>query len=277
MKKDTLIIILVGLITLSVGIIIGLNISMRNSKINDNDSQINNSIKGEIKENQDSEDNKPVIQNNESNTSNEPVVNNQVENQFIESQPEIIASQHEENKVSEPKQEVQTLYSASDTKVIESLESAYENIKNSEVTESFKINAKATFINIVDFLFYDGTIKGVTFDELTDNGKTKVLELANKIDETIESKVPNYKDSIVAGASKAYKSASNLIKKGVGNLNGFLQSKLSEDEYNSIINSKDDLVYYTKNAVSFLKDTGSKLFSISKEKLSDWYNKYKNR
>ena len=103
-----------------------------------------------------------------------------------------------------------------------------------------------------------------------------MLELASKIDEAIEAKVPNYKESISNGATKAFKEASNLIKKGSNNLNNFLQSKLSEESYNAIINSKDDLVYYSKNAVSFIKDNAPKLFNTVKEKLSEWYSRYKN-
>lgn len=265
MKKNTLIIILVGLVMLCAGITIGVNISIKNSKVNSNENKTKNTLKSDTNNKQENNE----VKEYKSDDSN---ITSEVEQPMEPSQP---VEPSQPASVEQPKSNTIT-YSASDTKVIESLETAYNNIKNSEVTENFKVNAKATFINIVDFLFYDGTIKGVTFKELTDSGKTKVLELANKIDDAIEKKVPNYKDSIAAGASKAYKACSGLIKKGASNLNSFLQSKLSEENYDSIINSKDDLVYYTKNAVSFLKDTGSKLFSTAKEKLSDWYNKYKN-
>lgn len=278
MKKNTLILILVGLVMLCAGITIGVNISIRNSNVNKDNNKINNSI-DDINKKQGTNDDKKEIKNsnNESSVSNESNIVPSTSDNFNQA-PNVVDDSV--NQITEPKVELRVeptvTYSSNDTKVIETLEEAYNNIKNSEVTEKFKVNAKATFINVVDFLFYDGTIKGVTFSELTDNGKTKVLELANKIDEAIETKVPNYKDTIAAGASKAYKACSDLIKKGSSNLNSFLQSKLSEENYNSIINSKDDLVYYTKNAVSFLKDTGSKLFSSAKEKLSDWYNRYKN-
>ena len=169
-----------------------------------------------------------------------------------------------------------TTYSTKDNDVIDTLKESLNNIKNSEVTESFKVNAKKTFIDVVDFIFYGGTIKGHTFDELTQNGKAKVLEIASNIDDAIEAKVPGYKDTISSGASKAFKEASNLIKKGANNFNSFLQNKLSEENYNAIIDAKDDLVYYSKNAVSFIKDNAPKLFNTVKEKLSSWYQKYKN-
>ena len=167
-------------------------------------------------------------------------------------------------------------YSSKDTDVIDTLKDTLTNIKNSEVTEKFTTNAKKTFIDVVDFIFYGGTIKGHTFDELTDSGKAKVLEIASNIDDAIEAKVPGYKDKISSGATKAFNEASRLIKKGATNFNNFLQDKLSEESYNSIINAKDDLVYYSKNAISFVKDNAPKLFNTVKEKLSSWYEKYKN-
>lgn len=296
MKKSTYILIAMGfVIILGIGVLIGLNVNDKLQNINANK---NNEATGNVVNNDDIEvkeqDVKEIvvkvpepivkvveipIETVKVNTSNvetktetkveEVKVNTNVNND--------VSSESIDNKVEDTKVETNPIsYSDKDTKVIETLEETYNNIKNSEVTEKFSDSAKATFINVVDFLFYNGTIKGVTFNELTDNGKAKVLELANKIDEKIESKVPNYKDKISSTASKAYKEASELIKKGSANLNDFLKAKLSNENYNAIINSKEDLVYYSKNAVSFIKDHGSKLLSTAKDKLSEWYSKYKN-
>lgn len=278
MKKSTYILIVMGfVIILGIGVLIGLNINnkLQNINTNKNNDATSNVFKNddvgvsEVKE-VDVKTPEPVVK----------VVEVQVPVETVE----VIK---EEPKVEIPNTEVKAetkvetvsvnpIYSAKDTKVITALEETYENVKNSEVTEKFSDSAKATFINIVDFLFYNGTIKGVTFNELTDNGKQKVLELAHKIDEKIENKVPNYKDKISSTASKAFKSASELIKKGSANLNDFLKEKLSTENYNAIINSKEDIIYYSKNAVSFIKEHGSKLISSAKEKLSAWYSKYKN-
>ena len=178
----------------------------------------------------------------------------------------------------EEKETVSTevLYSSKDTDVIDTLEDTLNKIKTSPVTEKFTNGAKKTFIDLVDFIFYGGTIKGYTFEELTDNGKAKVLEIANDIDEAIESKVPNYKETISDKATKAFKSAALLIKKGSANLNNFMKEKLSEENYNAIIDAKDDIARYSNNAVSFIKDNGGKLLTTAKEKLSSWYNNLKS-
>ena len=168
--------------------------------------------------------------------------------------------------------------SSNDKIVIQTLNSSLSEINNSSSNDkSFSDGAKATFINIVDFIFYDGKINGVTFDELTDKGKQEVLKIAQKIDEAIEEKIPGYKETISEKASNAFNKASELIKKGANNFSNFLKEKLGEEDYNAIIKSKDELVYYTKNAVSFIGDVGSSLFNSAKDKLNSWYQDFKNK
>ena len=168
--------------------------------------------------------------------------------------------------------------SNNDKAVIQTLNSSLSEINNSSSNDkSFSDSAKATFINIVDFIFYDGKINGVTFDELTDKGKQEVLKIAQKIDGAIEEKIPGYKETISEKASNAFNKASELIKKGANNFSNFLKEKLGEEDYNAIIKSKDELVYYTKNAVSFIGDVGSSLFNSAKDKLNSWYQDFKNK
>ena len=168
-------------------------------------------------------------------------------------------------------------YSTNDEVVINSLESSLTKINNGDGSDSsFADSAKGVFVSIVDFLFYDGEINGVTFDELTDSGKQKVLEIASKVDSAIETKIPGYKETISDTASKAFNKASEIIKSGANNLNNFAREKLGEENYQSIIDAKDELVYYTKNAINFLGDVGGKVFNSVKDKLDSWYQDFKN-
>ena len=170
-----------------------------------------------------------------------------------------------------------TEYSSNDEVVINSLKSSLTKINNGSTSNSsFSDSAKGVFVSIVDFLFYDGEINGVTFNELTDSGKQKVLEIASKVDNAIESKIPGYKETISDTASKAFNKASEVIKNGANNLNNFAREKLGEENYQSIIDAKDELVYYTKNAINFLGDVGGKVFNTVKDKLDSWYQDFKN-
>lgn len=168
-------------------------------------------------------------------------------------------------------------YNEKDNIVIDELNNTLKNIEESTQDENFKDKASSTFISIVDFLFYDGTIKGISFDELTEKGKEKVLEISSKIDVKLEEKCPGYKEKISNSTSKAYQKASKIIKKGAKNINDFAKSALGDENYQAIIDAKDELAKYSKDALNFVTGAGSKVFNNTKEKLNEWYQNFKNK
>lgn len=168
-------------------------------------------------------------------------------------------------------------YNEKDNIVIDELNNTLKNIEESTQDENFKDKASSTFISIVDFLFYDGTIKGISFDELTEKGKEKVLEIASKIDVKLEEKCPGYKEKISNNTSKAYQKASKIIKKGAKNINDFAKSALGDENYQAIIDAKDELAKYSKEALNYVTGAGSKVFNNTKEKLNEWYQNFKNK
>ena len=168
-------------------------------------------------------------------------------------------------------------YNEKDNIVIDELNNTLNNIEKSTQDENFKDKASSTFISIVDFLFYDGTIKGISFDELTEKGKEKVLEIASKIDVKLEEKCPGYKEKISNSTSKAYQKASEIIKKGAKNINDFAKSALGDENYQAIIDAKDELVKYSKESLNYVTGAGSKVFNNTKEKLNEWYQNFKNK
>lgn len=168
-------------------------------------------------------------------------------------------------------------YNEKDNIVIDELNNTLNNIEENTQDENFKDKASSTFISIVDFLFYDGTIKGISFDELTEKGKEKVLEISSKIDVKLEEKCPGYKEKISNSTSKAYQKASKIIKKGAKNINDFAKSALGDENYQAIIDAKDELVKYSKESLNYVTGAGSKVFNNTKEKLNEWYQNFKNK
>lgn len=209
----------------------------------------------------------------ESNEFKMPTNNNQV----VDGQPEFNENipQHEiENNAQIETQN----YSQNDETAIatfNNIEEEVDTILDSENISNAKEKVKGTFITIVDFIFYDSEINGVTFDELTDSGKQKVLEIANKIDNKIENKFPNYKDTISDTTKKAFNKASELIKKGAENVSEFSKEKLGEENYNAIINAKDEIIDYTKEAIEIIGDVSSDVFNSGKEYIKNWYENLK--
>lgn len=244
-KKYIIISIIVAIIFLVMGILIGLVYSNKDVIFKDNTFNENN-----------------IPQNDSDSKEN----TNEIKEEVPKQNNDAI-----KNEVIKPS------LSIKDNTVINEMNDTLNSINKESSSSNFSDKAKATFISIVDFLFYDGTIKGVTFNELTDEGKQKVLELANKIDVKLEEKVPGYKEKIYSTTSNAYNKASEIIKKGAISLNNFAKEKLGDENYNSIIDAKDELVKYSKNALNLVGNTGSKIFSSTKDKLNDWYQNFKNK
>lgn len=225
--------------------------------------------------------------NNSYNQGNENIPESKEES--VDNSQEIIIESNEDDKsnssdetnnktIDNDNQNNTTIYSNNDEIAIQTfsnINNEIDNVLNSENIENAKEKAKGTFITIVDFIFYDSEINGVTFDELTNEGKQKVLELANKIDTKIENKFPNYKETISDTTKKAFNKASELIKKGAYNLNEFSKEKLGEENYNAIIEAKDEFIDYTKQAIDIIGDVGSNIFENGKEYIKNWYENLK--
>lgn len=87
----------------------------------------------------------------------------------------------------------------------------FDELDRSFQASSIKDSLKSGFITVVDFLFYNGTIKGHTFKDLSDSAKLKVLSMALYFDEKIETYFPGYKESISSTTNKIYTNAKNEI------------------------------------------------------------------
>ena len=167
--------------------------------------------------------------------------------------------------------------SPEDQKVIEELENLEHNVDTLLTNSKDDKTFKGVFISLVDFLFYDGKIKGITFAELTDQGKQKVLSITARIDEKIEAKFPGYKEKISSKTSAAFNKISELIKKGAANVNEFAKDKLGETDYQALIDEKDELVLYTKNAFSLVKNFSTSIWEKSTAKIKEWYENFREK
>ena len=279
-KNSYLPLVVGGIVLLGLGLLIGLNVNKKevytkrdivasNTEVSDSN---NIEVVGEEKE---LKEDKTEIKDS---SSTNKIPDNTVTNNVINNTTDTSTSNNSNinNSSSNNNAKDETTYSSNDQVVINSLEDTLRQVNASSNDETFADKAKGTFIMIVDFFFYDGEIEDITFSELTEDGKELVLDLASRIDEAIEAKIPGYKETISDVASRAFNKASELIKKGANNLSEFAREKLGEDNYNSIIEAKDELVYYTKNALNFIGDVGSKLFNSAKDKLNNWYQNFKN-
>lgn len=151
--------------------------------------------------------------------------------------------------------------------------------KQENLTVEEQKTLENTFITLTDFIFYGGTIKGKTFNDLTTEAKQKVLNLYEKIDNKIESKIPGYKEKISETATKTYEN----VKEKVEDLKKTIKNKYIEDygqdKYDQVEESyneaKDNITEATKGTYNVIIDVTSDFYEKTKNKAENWYKNYK--
>ena len=148
-----------------------------------------------------------------------------------------------------------------------------------EVTAEDQKVLENTFITLTDFIFYGGEINGVTFDELTDSAKEKVLDLYDKIDTKIESVFPNYKENIASKSQDVYANLKKEITELKDKIKDKYIDKHGQDKYDNLENayneSKENLKDSAQNTYETLKDVSTEFYENTKNKAENWYKNYK--
>lgn len=200
-----------------------------------------------------------------------------------------------EEKVDKELEDNQSLFTdtskaSSEEEVVSYVEEVSDEVErivsSGEDNKSVKEKLEDTFITLTDFIFYDGTIKGVTFDELTDSAKEKVLTAYEKIDSKIESYFPNYKENIKFSAKKGYDTVVEKAKELKDSIVNKYKEQVGEDAYNNTVNNfnedKDRFVdAYSpyvekgKEAAGVISDKAQDIWGDVKDKASNWYQEFK--
>ncbi len=154
-----------------------------------------------------------------------------------------------------------------DCSILDYFNTLGNNIKNNFNSDDFLEMGKKYFVYCVDFLFYDGEIKGVSFSDLTDRAKEQLLLDITTIDSLICSKYPNYKENIKEGLGTAYNKASEIIREGSKDIRNFSKEKLGEENYAKIGEYKD---LFIDTAFGDWDDFVD-ILGKGRQKVKDWY------
>lgn len=159
---------------------------------------------------------------------------------------------------------------------VSTIENEIENINYTESKkETIKEKLKENFIILTDFIFYNGTIKGKTFNELTTSAKEEILELYEKIDNKIESIYPNYKEEIKDTSTKVYSKAKSMVISLKDYLKKSYIDSVGEDTYQKemeiIKDTKDKVKEKTEPVIDTAKEKTKATYEKTKDKLNTWY------
>ena len=137
----------------------------------------------------------------------------------------------------------------------------FNNEVNTADTKS-KGTLKNTFIKVVDFIFYDKDINGYYFKDLTNSAKLKVIGLALKLDNIIDSHFPGYKDELSSSYNKA---KDNLITLYLNLTSEFCKNN------DSICKSAKNDFSLLKESLNLSWDVIKNLAKSGTNKLKEWY------
>lgn len=171
----------------------------------------------------------------------------------------------------------------SDDEVVEYINDVTNEVSELDSEKSLsqktKESLKKTFITLTDFIFYDGTIKGKTFKELSSEAQEKVLELYEKLDSKIESVFPNYKEEIKDTSTKTYSKVKEKAKELKETIKSIYIERVGEDTYQKemeiIEKTKDKVVEKASPVISDVKDKAKETYTKTKDKLDKWYKNFK--
>ena len=152
-----------------------------------------------------------------------------------------------------------------DTEEFDYFDQAKKEIKElieSEQVEQAKEKGKEYFITGVDFIFYDKEMNGVTFDDLTEEGKKVTLENLETIDGWIMEIAPDYKDKI----GEKYQVVKDFVSTTYYDALESIKESLGEENYSAIQKKKNEI----KDSITSTKDKAL-------EKVSEWYQNFKNK
>lgn len=152
--------------------------------------------------------------------------------------------------------------------VVTFIDTVVDSAVDEAETNENESKLKNTFITLTDFIFYEGTIKGYTFKELTDVQKQKIITAWEKLDAKIEAKYPNYKENLKEKKDTAYTN----LKEKMTSLKENISEKVGEDVVEEAKTDTENL----KDVTSFYKDKATEYYNKTKDKVSDWYSNYKN-
>ncbi len=152
----------------------------------------------------------------------------------------------------------------------------FNDVKNNIDTEEVKEEAIKKFIILTDFIFYDGEIKGIKFNDLKEETKSNILEIYYTIDNKIENKFPNYKDKI----DEKYDSAKVYLKQKYDELltktDNTLKENISAETYDNFKETTSEIIENDKEVIDKTKEVTKETYEKTKTKVKDWYQNLKN-
>lgn len=159
-----------------------------------------------------------------------------------------------------------------DAEIVSYFSNEYDTVSTYSSDQTLKEKAKEKFITLVDFIFYDGEIKGKKFNELTASAKAKVIYYTLLLDAKIDAKWPDYKKNI---GTKYNDIKAKLVAKYME-----ITTSICENNEDNCANVKNDFALLKKSVGltwDVIKGAFSYAYNSGKEQLVKWYEVFSGK
>lgn len=147
------------------------------------------------------------------------------------------------------------------TEFIDEQKQELQQYIDSNDVENIKEKGKYIFTTLVDFIFYDGTICGIKYDELSDGVKEQLFSDLCDIDSIVNNYVPNYKEDL---ADKYYK-VKDFISPYYYSTTDKIKEYIGSDNMDKLEDIKENA-----------SEVGEDLWNKSKEKIKEKYENWRD-
>lgn len=128
--------------------------------------------------------------------------------------------------------------------------------------DEVKNKAKEVFVTGVDFIFYDGEISGVTFDELTEEGKEITVNNLDALGDLVDQVIPGWREEL----SDKYRVASDFVGDIYLSTLDKIREYLGDENYEALGNIKDRIFGDVYDA-----------YGGAKEHVKSWYEEFRSK
>lgn len=243
------------LLLISLFLITGCN--ERNVVTNENNNKVD--MDSTLKEESMIPENEPIYEDNNS--------SNEIESSIKEN----VVSKVLEQTVPVTEGEVQVMQQ------VDLLDQEVTSLLAIEKPETVREKVITKFITLVDFIYYDVPIGNIYFKDLTTSAQEKVHSILDRMDGAIESKIPNYKDTLKEKYQKTLQYMKEQANHFSNKVSEKLESAMGSENYQNFIDAKDDMKESFHNTAELIKEETSKAYQSGKEKVSNWYQGLKEK
>ena len=137
------------------------------------------------------------------------------------------------------------------------------DLYNSEGATKVRKKIKGFVVNTIDFVFFNSSINGITFDDLKEDFKEEIYDYLKTMDKVIMHFDPDYKEQL----GDKYNAVKDFSKEKLGKAKELIIEKIGQERYDSIIQKKNEILDSIKEN---FKKYGGKALKFLKDKYLEW-------